>query len=58
MLPTEYGKWYSVYRSFSRWNEQAIWEKMHRHFADDPDMEHLIIDSTTVRASLCGGCAA
>lgn len=53
MLPTEYGKWYSVYRRFARWTEQGIWEKMHRHFADDPDMEHLIIDSTTVRAHPC-----
>ena len=38
---------------FARWNEQGIWEKMHQHSADDPDMEHLIIDSTTVRAHPC-----
>ena len=32
---------------------QGIWEKMHQHSADEPDMEHLIIDSTTVRAHPC-----
>lgn len=26
---------------------------MHQHFADDPDMEHLILDSTIVRAHPC-----
>ena len=39
--------------AFPDGNEQGIWEKMHQHFADDPDMEHLIIDSTTVRAHPC-----
>ncbi|MYC06479.1 MAG: transposase [Chloroflexi bacterium] len=24
MLPTEYGKWYSVHRRFAGWNEQGI----------------------------------
>jgi hypothetical protein len=31
---------------------------MHQHFADDPDMEHLILDSTIVRAHPCAAGAS
>ena len=31
----------------------GVLDRMHQHFADDPDMEHLIIDSTIVRAHAC-----
>ena len=41
------------HKRFARWADRGIWELLHQHFADDPDMEYLIIDSTVVRAHPC-----
>jgi len=52
-LPVAYGPWKSVSTRFARWCDHGVWERMLAHFADDPDMEHGMLDSTSVRAHPC-----
>jgi transposase len=52
-LPQEYGKWFTIYQRFHRWSCWGGWQRMFEYFIPDPDLEHLIIDSTTVRAHPC-----
>ena len=53
LLPEKYGKWNTIYKRFVRWCEHGVWQRMFEHFADDPDMENGMIDSTVVRAHPC-----
>ena len=49
-LPGFFGKWNSVFVRFNRWSEGGVWQRIFTAFADDPDFEYLILDSTIVRA--------
>lgn len=53
LVPPEYGNWNVIYQRFSDWAEQGIWYKMLYYFADRPDMEYIMIDSTILRAHAC-----
>ena len=53
LLPPEYGDWNTVYRRFADWAKKGIWYKMLYYFAQDADMEYIMVDSTILRAHAC-----
>ena len=49
-IPEKFGHWNTIYRKFCRWSDRGVWDDMMIFFAKDPDLEYLMVDSTTIRA--------
>ena len=48
-LPNEFGHWHRVYVRYNRWAHKGHWVRIFEAFADDPDLEHLMVDGSIVR---------
>jgi len=49
-LPAEFGNWNSTFRRFRRWAKNGVWSHILETVIEDPDLEHLIVDATIIRA--------
>ena len=49
-LPERYGCWNSAFQRYSRWSKRGVWQRILEALGGDVDLEHLLLDSTTVRA--------
>lgn len=49
-LPERYGKWKSLHKRFSRWAKAGVWERVFQALIADPNNDHLMLDTTLVRA--------
>jgi len=48
-LPERFGNWNSVYQRFRRWSKKGVWRQVFEAL-QEPDLDWLLLDSTTVRA--------
>jgi putative transposase len=49
-LPERFGNWNSVFQRYNRWCQRRVWQRILEALGGDPDLEHLLLDSTIVRA--------
>ena len=49
-LPARFGGWNSAFQRFNRWAKSGVWARVMEALGGDAGLEHLLIDSTVVRA--------
>jgi transposase len=49
-LPERFGKYDTAYQRFNRWAKRGVWNRVMEALGGDADLEHLLLDSTIVRA--------
>src|SRR5262245_40372932 len=49
-LPERFGNWNSIFQRYNRWCKRRVWQRILEALGGDPDLEHLLLDSTLVRA--------
>ena len=49
-LPERFGDWNTTYQRFNRWAKAGVWARVMEALGGDADLEHLLIDSTVIRA--------
>ena len=52
-LESGYGNWNSIFKRFDAWSKKGIWEQLMQFCIEDPDLEHVMLDATIVRAHAC-----
>jgi transposase len=53
LVPRTYGPWNSIYKRFARWEVRGVWAGLFHSVSQTPDLEWLLLDSTTIRAHPC-----
>lgn len=49
-IPERYGSWKTSYSRYRSWVDAGLFERIFKDLIDEPDMENISLDSTSIRA--------